>query len=903
MSFGVYLLTLLRKEVIMKKVVYLLLSIFILVLVGCGGGGSGSSVSSEENNGSVDHLLWGVKVPSSMKVSVCTSSECPDTSLAIRDVDFASEMVLVAKAKKDLAPFGVNSKESVIVIPKIEKVAPYLAIAKALPEIDKKISYKDALKELERLGAKEDDTQQYIWDSLITIEDVALGLGLSAKDASKVAARLSAKMVLPLIGDKKASKKEFKEALNIKNELKKYTLKSLGNLIIHEIQEVSFLGKGEDYRNFMRFYNNYQCPADTEKEYIIKGLADNFSPSNPSIETPNPQGAPWSPVLQYDSNIYMPFNQTSGIFAESVGIVPPDIASGAFFVSLRYYKKVNPIKSLQNYYFIGDFSAGVNFHSFAEIENWSNYGNIKYKSLNSIQNSYTGTPLLYEIQNSVLNTIDFAVKNKVDVNYLGVIYCKKIEDENISSSIIPQQLKCGRNEIHTEQIFGIADDFANPLDDTTPSPALIAFFSSPPPYVIKYDQIIKHEGDFIDTLDLSSMIGSLYVSKAKVVANTRPSPAISNNSYLNDQILVGKYDSNILYHDPNDNSGIPTLNGGMAHTIDGNTILSSSGTLLDLINSDKKIDLVVQNQTQVDMAKVELCLTKEHPRDIAIDKNLTSIEQDENGNYYLNYTISLEGYLTSGQHLGIVDHLPANSTLISYNENGWNCTPDAPVNGPSDLYCSLLGPSNPIPTIDLVLKVPAGTDLDKIVNCVEIIKGVNTIYNSNPDNDKDCASASMCENSEDITINLENPNAWVDENGNHPVLNNVFAGTQYSHVWDPGMKWFNFGYECNTDHILKIEFCSCDSGYIQIEEMRSDNEGYIYLDDISNMIAQRVDYSQDTMGDWGPVVSGYMAIPPSSNGQTHTLYFKVHNHCGPSGGAVKGTLHFRGHLGPCEGAK
>jgi len=874
----------------MKRFILFTPVLLTFILIGCGGSGS---VASHEENGSVDHLLWSVKVPSSMKVSACTSSKCPDTSLAIRDVDFASEMVLVAKAKKDLTPFGVNSKESIIVIPKTEKVAPYLAIAKALPEIDKKIGYKDALRELERLGAKKDDTQQYIWDSLITIEDAALGLGLSAKDASKVAARLSAKMVLPLIGDKKAGKKEFKEALNIKNGLKKYTLKGLGNLVIHEIQEVGLLGKGEDYRNFRRFYNSYQCPANTEKEFIIKGLADNFSPNNPLVETPNPQGY-LSDIANtpYDSNHTNSSYYSSYLFAETVNNIPHSISKGVFFVSLR---KNNPSD-----YYIGNSIQGINYHSATEIDNWQSSGNIKYDTLTNINDLSTNTPILYELQNG-LSYIDFVARKRVDVNYLGVIYCKKIEDENISSSNIPPQLKCARNEIHTEQIFGVADDFANPLDDTTPSPALIAFFQ-PPSYVIKYDQIIKHEGDFIDTLDLSGIINSLYVSKAKVIVNTRPSPAISNNSYLNDKILVGKYDSNILYHDPNDSSGIPTLYGAMAHTIDGNTILSGSGTLLDLINSDKKIDLVVQNQTQVDMAKVELCLTKEHPRDIAIDKNLTQIEQDD-GNYYLHYTISLEGYLTSGQHLGIVDHLPANSTLISYNENGWNCTPNAPIDGPGNLYCSLFGPSNPIPTIDLVLKVPADTDLDKIVNCVEIIKGVNTIYNSNPDNDKDCASASMCGNSENITINLENPNAWVDENGNHPTVYNYYANTSYPNVWDPSMTWFYFGEDEDVDHYISIPFCSCDRGYIKIENMKSDNEGYIYLDNETNMIVQRTGYSQGTMASWASAVSGFMSIPPSSNGQSHTLYFKVHNIDNQSGGAVKGTLHFRGHLGPCEGAR
>jgi len=63
---------------------------------------------------------------------------------------------------------------------------------------------------------------------------------------------------------------------------------------------------------------------------------------------------------------------------------------------------------------------------------------------------------------------------------------------------------------------------------------------------------------------------------------------------------------------------------------------------------------------------------------------------------------------------------------------------------------------------------------------------------------------------------------------------------------------------------------------------------------------QRVGNNVNTMSANTSPVSGSLSLPNSVNGQNHTLYFDIHNYYDYSGGAVKGILNIKGHLGGCE---
>lgn len=113
------------------------------------------------------------------------------------------------------------------------------------------------------------------------------------------------------------------------------------------------------------------------------------------------------------------------------------------------------------------------------------------------------------------------------------------------------------------------------------------------------------------------------------------------------------------------------------------------------------------------------------------------------------------------------------------------------------------------------------------------------------------------------------------------------------------MNWFNFGSASNTEHVLKIDFCSCGEGEgAKVTEMKSDNKSSVMLD--NQLIVERTAHSQSTMATWGPNVAGSSStLPYTGNGVDHSLIFKVKNVGGPSGGAIDGTLKFTGHLGAC----
>jgi len=80
--------------------------------------------------------------------------------------------------------------------------------------------------------------------------------------------------------------------------------------------------------------------------------------------------------------------------------------------------------------------------------------------------------------------------------------------------------------------------------------------------------------------------------------------------------------------------------------------------------------------------------------------------------------------------------------------------------------------------------------------------------------------------------------------------------------------------------------------------VKSDNFSSVTLDTLP-AIVERTAYSQSTMASWGTSVSGSEAFPYTGNGANHNLIFKVKNVGGPSGGAIDGTLNFKGHLGAC----
>ena len=168
-----------------------------------------------------------------------------------------------------------------------------------------------------------------------------------------------------------------------------------------------------------------------------------------------------------------------------------------------------------------------------------------------------------------------------------------------------------------------------------------------------------------------------------------------------------------------------------------------------------------------------------------------------------------------------------------------------------------------------------------------------------PDLNTDCESKLPASCDTAVTVDLRQAASWLNASGVAPTENNVFTSTPHVAVWDPALNWFDFGSASNTEHELKIDFCSCGGGDVTVDEMKSDNYSSVKLDN-GTAIVERTAYSQSTMATWGPSVSGTESFPYSGNGVNHSLIFKVKNVGGPSGGGIDGTLGFTGHLGKCN---
>ncbi len=169
---------------------------------------------------------------------------------------------------------------------------------------------------------------------------------------------------------------------------------------------------------------------------------------------------------------------------------------------------------------------------------------------------------------------------------------------------------------------------------------------------------------------------------------------------------------------------------------------------------------------------------------------------------------------------------------------------------------------------------------------------------------------------ENFKIDLSQASVW-EYNGANPTVNNVFAtyppNPAWANViWDGDMTWFDFSSASNAEHKLNIDFCACGNTEVFVDELKSDNFSKVYLDgdatpssyvNTGGYIASRSNgISQSTMASWGPNESGGQTITHSGSGVDHTLHFDVKNGFGPSGGAVDGSLNFRGHMGKCTSA-
>lgn len=662
-------------------------------------------------------------------------------------------------------------------------------------------------------------------------------------------------------------------------------------------------------------YEALTCEDNEEKQIYMYGLDDAFNTNNPepahlSTALANMLAGNSQYLAGYDTPAAYP---NLKIFADTHSGLPSNLTKGTYAIGLKEagvsIKDHDP--EFTDHFYIGDMAAG-NFQQGYVYTLRSTWGSLTpdvyYKELSNIVTG-NGQSLLAMLQ-SGQSSLDTVIMMTTNVDFVAITACvPKPKPQTTPVPEIPTKLEC--NEDKGEQMLtimgGTADDFAQPIDPTQPSASITAILGS---NAIKYDQKIEKVGNFGDTLQNPN----LHITQMELLVNTRPSSSASGTA--NDYIYAGNKDlDHFMRKDPND-PGIATPNGGTAHLIYGNETVydaagNTAGTLLGLMNTNHSdLDIVVSAQTEVDVTRLKLCVVKEDVKgDISIDKHIVS-QTIKGGVLYATYALEFGGSLPAGETLSISDTVPPSSAFTAINANGWNCSPAAPLSAGQTLTCTLTGPADPIPTIGIKL---LSKELKEVTNCATIEKGTHTYYNTNPENDRSCVDTNVTTTQDpealcqDTSIDLRPASTWVDsETGSQPPVHiDTWA-------WDSSMNWFSFDEGWEKKHYLSVDFCACGPTDIVIDEMKADNLAKIYLDTDqtpanftnvspnSYIVTRTINQNQATMASWATNESGILHVP--FNGSTlinHTLHFDIKNGSGTAGGAVNGSIKFKGYPGQC----
>ena len=381
----------------------------------------------------------------------------------------------------------------------------------------------------------------------------------------------------------------------------------------HQAVQIAFkLREKEDRPSALdKIISQLRCEDNQQQDIHLYGMVDNFSNTNTELTNPS---ANLSGLINAYAGYTHPYDydataKTPNIFAETLTGLPSDATSGLFIIGLKE-KGVTLAAgpSYTDYFSIGSGVLNTNISGQVhDLRNtWQNSGDIYFSPLNNMTNA-ANESLLDRLQSGQTD-IDVVMGITTNVDFIAVASCRdkpKPTGTPIKEVIaqVTKDFSCPSGTQYSQVTGGQPDDFAAPIDVTTPSNSISLN------NLISYDQSIEKSAAFADSLPLSNNS----IVKAQLLVNARSLSASS----LNDKILFGEYSSTSSNANIGGfltaSSGVqeyPTANAGTAYIINQNHAVGS-GTLLNTLTSGiANLDVLALWQTEVDVTLLQLC-TKE----------------------------------------------------------------------------------------------------------------------------------------------------------------------------------------------------------------------------------------------------------------------------------------------------
>ncbi len=407
-------------------------------------------------------------------------------------------------------------------------------------------------------------------------------------------------------------------------------------------EEVRGIDKEEAYAIVVNdgLVKEFSCDAGEVKTVRHYGLEDVFSTANGVEPTHQYPSDIDQNMINYNNNVNAGFanydeTHNNRLFLDDINNLPAGVTSGRFYIGLK-----SNGSSLQgnDTISLGDFSGTNDRYAKAltglQGDGWQEdlvsnsnpttaiYSNDLSNIRLNMQAGNTTDTLLTLVQNN--QRFGAYVQDDTSVDFITVATCSK-KDPIKEIETVVNKFECSEKETMMKILGGEIDALAPGVDSASPSTSLdgnVSYYQ-----LTGYDQTSPNK-TLLDTLDLSNVSGT--ITKAEFNLGYK---SLGNPLTGNDTVHIGEYGVNhsggryILY--PNGTNtdeplwGITSISNGeivrKVNLADINPTATPSMTMLDWIQGKSAFDVVVEDDTAVDFAQLNLCVAEKCGEDVEID--------------------------------------------------------------------------------------------------------------------------------------------------------------------------------------------------------------------------------------------------------------------------------------------